>query len=176
LAFINIVLHREEPAMKSRRHAVIVTGIVAAVLLIPVLIWSGKRATDTATGEAAVKLPEISTVGPEMTPYVLTPAEREKLKLPAFSSPTPVDYPSKPELKAVVGSTGPYPGMTPAELEKLAAWRSRPAQGMASGIPTAPLREPKEISTFEIVPRAPGIEGMTPVERAKLEAYSKERK
>lgn len=162
--------------MKSRKRAVILTGIVAVVLLVPALIWSGKRATDAATRDADVKLPEISTVGPEMTPYILTPAEREKLKLPAFSSPIPFDDLHKAEPKAVVGSVGPYAGMTPAELDKLAAWRARPQQGMASGTPTAPLRETKPVSTIEIVPRAPGIEGMTPAERAKLEAYLKERK
>ena len=162
--------------MKSRRRVVTLTGIVAAMLLVPALIWSGKRATDAATRDADDKLPEISTVGPEMTPYVLTAAEREKLKLPAFSSPIPFDYLHKTEPTAVVGSVGPYPGMTPAELEKLAAWQARSPHGMASGTPTAPLRETKPVSTIEIVPRAPGIEGMTPAERAKLEAYLEERK
>ena len=162
--------------MKSRRHAVIVTGIVAAVLLVPALIWSGKRAADTATREAAVKLPEMSTVGPEMTPYVLTPLEREKLNLPAFSSPIPFDYRSNAEPKSVVGSQGPYPGMTPAELKKLAAWQARTREETANGVRQTVLRGREPISTIEIVPRTPGIEGMNPAERAKLEAYSKERK
>ena len=164
--------------MKSRRHAVIVAGVVALVLLVPALIWSGMRATDAATREAEIKLPEVSTVGPEMIPYVLTPAEREKLKLPAFWSPIPLDYVSKPEPKPVVGSQAPYPGMTQAELDKLAAWQARLREQAESGVPQAAQapRERQPVSTIELVPRAPGIEGMTPAERAKLEAYLKERK
>ena len=160
--------------MKSRRRVVTLTGIVAAVLLVPALIWSGKRATDAATRDADVKLPEISTVGPEMTPYVLTPAEREKLKLPAFSSPIPLKdlYEVRPE--SATGNHGPYPGMTPAELEKLAAWRARVQAGTVDRVPNTVLPRREAISTFDIVPRAPGIEGMTPLERAKAEAYSKE--
>ena len=58
--------------------------------------------------------------------------------------------------------------MTPAELEKLAAWQAH-ASGLGAEAArrrrSSPEREP--ISTIEIVPRAPGIEGMTPAERAK---------
>ena len=160
--------------MKSRKHAVILAGLVAVVLVVPVLLWSGKRATDTAAREAAVKLPEMSTVGPEMTPYVLTPAEREKLKLSAFSSSIPLDYLYEAGPKAVVGSRGPYPGMTPAELEKLAAWQARLQAGTVDGAAKTILPEKEPISTMEIIPRAPGIEGMTPAERAKAETYSRE--
>jgi hypothetical protein len=174
--FFDIVLNREEPAMNSRRRTVILMGIAALVLLVPALIWSGKRATDTAATEAAVKLPEMSTVGPEMVPYVLTPLEREKLRLPAYSSTMPFDYLHDTRPTAVVGSKGPYPGMTRAELEKLAAWQARSYQEMAIGTPNALVREREPISTIEDVPRAPGIEGMTPAEKAKLEAYLKERR
>jgi hypothetical protein len=38
------------------------------------------------------------------------------------------------------------------------------------------IEKQKPASTIEIVPRAPGIEGMTPEERAKLDAYLKSRK
>jgi hypothetical protein len=147
---------------------------IVGVILAPVIIWSGKPATETATRDAAMKLPEVSTVGPEITPYELTPLERRKLALPAFSSPIPLDYLYESLPSAVVKSERPRPGMTPAELEKLAAWRARVQAGTTDGTPRMILREKGPISTIEIVPRAPGIEGMTPAERAKLEEYSKE--
>lgn len=147
---------------------------MAGLTLAPAILWSGRQAIDPGTRTAAVKLPEVSTIGPEMTPYVLTPWEREKLTLPAFSTPIPLDYLSDALPSVVAGSQGPYPGMTRAELEKLAAWRARTWEGTASGTPETVSHERKSISTIEIVPRAPGIEGMTPAERAKLEAYAKE--
>jgi len=162
--------------MKSKVFQWAIVVVIVGVVLAPAIIWSGKRAIDTATRESAVKLPEMSTIGQEMTPYVLTPAEREKLKLPAFSSPIPFDHLYEAGPKAVVGSVGPYPGMTPTELEKLAAWKARTREETANGVPQKTLREREPISTIEIVPRAPGIEGMTAAERAKLEAYFKERK
>jgi hypothetical protein len=143
-------------------------------ILTPAIIWGGRRAIDTATREAAVKLPEISTIGPEMTPYVLTPAEREKLGLPAFSSSIPLDYLYEAGPKALVSSRGPYPGMTPAELEKLAAWRARVRELGVSGTPRVTTPEGEPVSTIEMVPREPGIEGLTPAEKAKLEAHLRE--
>lgn len=159
--------------MKRRRHAVVVTGIVAAVLLVPALIWSGKRAISAETRDATLKLPEVSTVGAEMIPYVLTPGERAKLALPANARTIPLEHLYDTRPGAGAKNVGPYHGMTPAELEKLAAWRARVRDLTASGVPGAmsPPREP--VSTIEIVPRAPGIEGMTPLEKAKLEAYLK---
>jgi hypothetical protein len=119
----DIAFQREGPAMKTRKHAFILTGLVAAVLLVPALIWSGRRTVDTATRSAAVKLPEVSTVGPEMTPYVLAPPERDKLRLPAYSPPSSFDFPYATPQPTIVTGEGPYTGMTPAELEKLAALR-----------------------------------------------------
>lgn len=160
--------------MKSRIFQLAIGAAIVGMVLAPAVIWSGKQTIGSTTREAAVKLPEVSTIGPEMTPYVLTPAEREKLKLPAFSSSIPLDYLYEAGPKAVAGSRGPYPGMTPAELDKLAAWQARTWDGTVAGMPKTIVRDREPISTIGIVPRAPGIEGMTPVERAKLEAYAKE--
>lgn len=160
--------------MKNRVFQLAIGAVIVGGVLAPAILWSGKPAIGTAPREAAVKLPEISTVGPEMTPYVLTPAEREKLKLPAFSSPIPLDYLYEAGPKAAVGSRGQYPGMTPAELDKLAVWRARVQAGTAESAPKTVLPPGEPISMFDPVPRAPGIEGMTPAERAKAEAYSKE--
>lgn len=160
--------------MKPRRHAVVVTGIVTAVLLVPALIWSGKLSIGAETRDAHVKLPEVSTVGPEMIPYVLTQAERTKFAVPACESAIPLEHLYDTRPKAVVKSVGPYPGPTPAEVEKLAAWQARVREMAVGGGPmiTTPEREP--VSTIEMVPRAPGIEGLTPAERAKLDAYLRE--
>ena len=70
--------------------------------------------------------------------------------------------------KAKMGSEGPYPGMTPAELDKLAQRKQAPHNT------TLVTREKKQpVSTIENIPRVRGIEGLTPQERAKLEAYLK---
>lgn len=110
--------------MKPRKRAFVLAGLSTALLLAPVLIWSGKRIVDTTIGGTSAKLPEVSTVGPETAPYVLTPLEREKLALPAYSSPSSLDIPDTSPIPAVVAGDGPYEGMTQAELDKLAAWRS----------------------------------------------------
>lgn len=160
--------------MKRKILRCAIGAAIVGVVLAPAILWSGRSAIDTAARDTAVKLLEISTVGPETTPYVLTPAEREKLKLPAFSSPTPLDllYDARP--KAVVGNERPYPGMTPAELEKLAAWRARVQAGTVDSAPKTIDFPRKPISMFDIVPRAPGIEGMTPAEKVKAKTYSQE--
>ena len=160
--------------MRSALVRLVIGAAVVGLILVPAVLWSGKRAVDSATREAAVKLPEFSTVSPELTPYVLTPLEWEKLDLPAFSSPIPPEYLRQAEPGVVVGGKGPYPGMTEAELEKVAAWRDRMQEGTDDGTQEASPASKAPISTIENVPRAPGIEGMTPAERAKLEAYAKE--
>ena len=159
--------------MRPRRHAV-VGGIVAAVLLVPALMWSGIRSFGAEARNAFVKLPEVSTIGPETIPYVLTPAEREKLALPAIVSAIPLEHLYDAWPKSVLGSEQPYTGMTPAELEKFAGWQAHVRELAASCTPrvTTPPKEP--VSTIEVVPRVPGIEGMTPQEKAKLEAYVRE--
>lgn len=162
--------------MRSRRHAFVVTGIVMTVLLVPALIWSGKRSIDGATRETAVKLPEVSTIGAEIKPYVLTPLERGKLALPVYSGLAPFDQADGVEPQATIGNEGPYPGMTSAELDKLAEWRTGSLKASTSGTPTEGLRRGEPVSTIEIVPRAPGVEGLTPQEKAKLEAHIKEKK
>jgi len=160
--------------MRNRVVQLAIGAAIVGAVLTPAVIWGGRRTIGTTTMEAVVKLPEISTIGPEMTPYALTPWEREKLTLPAFSSPIPLDYLSEALPSVVVRGQGRYPGMTRAELDKLAAWRARTWEGTASGTPESVSHERNSISTIEMVPRAPGIEGMTPAERAKLEAYAKE--
>jgi hypothetical protein len=156
--------------MKQRRHVLVVTGIVTILLLVPALIWSGKRAISAETRDATLKLPEVSTVGAEMKPYVLTPGERAKFASAACESAIPLEYLYDREAKAIVKSEESYPGMTPAEIEKLAAWRARAMKSTANGAPTVMMPERQPLSTIEIVPRRPGIEGLTPAEKAKLEA------
>ena len=158
--------------MRNRLVRVAVGAAILGAIVTPAILWSGKQTTDAATREATAKLPEISTVGTEMQPYVLTPAEREKLKLPAFSPPTSSAFPPEAKRSTIVRSEGPYPGMTPAELEKLASWQARGWDETLSSAPSAIHELAKPVPTFDIVPRAPGIEGMTPAERAKLEAYA----
>ena len=160
--------------MRSRVVRLATVVGIAVVILAPVIIWGGKRATDTATREAAAKRPEVSTIGPEMLPYVLTPAEREKFNLPACESAVPLERLYDRGARATVESEGPYTGMMPAELEKLAAWEARVRELAGSGKPALAAPEKKPMSTIEIVPRAPGIEGLTPAEKAKLEANLRE--
>ena len=160
--------------MRNRLVRVAVGAAILGAIVTPAILWSGKQTTDAATREATAKLPEISTVGTEMQPYVLTPAEREKLKLPAFWSPSTSDFPHEAKRGVIVRSEGPYPGMTPAELEKLAACQARGWDGTLSSAPKTIHELPGPVPTFGNVPRAPGIEGMTPAERAKLEAYANE--
>lgn len=110
--------------MKTPKRVLVLAGLIAVVLLVPALIWSGKRVIDITAGAGSVKLPEVSTVGPEMMPYALTPLEREKLTSPVYPPPSFLDTLDPNPLPAVVAGDGPYDGMTQAELDKLAAWRS----------------------------------------------------
>jgi hypothetical protein len=160
--------------MRSRVFPLATVAAIAVLILAPAIIWGGRRASDNATREAAVKVPEVSTIGPEMVPYVPTPAEREKLNWPACGSAVPLEHLYDRGARTIVKSEGPYPGMTPAELEKLAAWQARVREfgGTGASTMTRPPREP--VSTIEMIPREPGIEGLTPAEKAKLEAYLKE--
>jgi hypothetical protein len=116
--------HRKESAMKTPKRVLVLAGLIAVVLLVPALIWSGKQVIDITSGAGSVKLPEVSTVGPEMMPYVLTPLEREKLTSPVYPLPSSLDTPASNVLPAIVTGDGPYEGMTQAELDKLAVWRS----------------------------------------------------
>jgi hypothetical protein len=164
--------------MQRNKRRWIVAVLVAAVLLVPAIIWSGMqqdaaRPAQPTMPKGISKMPEVVTVGPEMKPYVMTAAEQSKLSQP-ISSPLilddlmRMDAPDAPDVP--IRNEGPYPGMTPAELEKLARWRE-------SAQPTqpAPTETTEPVATIEPVPRARGIEGLTPQERAKLEAYLKGR-
>jgi len=63
--------------------------------------------------------------------------------------------------RATVESEGPYTGMTPAEIEKLAAWKRASESSRERQADVGRAGE-ETMSTIEIVPRAPGIEGLTP--------------
>ncbi|UCH84271.1 MAG: hypothetical protein JSW50_00870, partial [Candidatus Latescibacterota bacterium] len=136
------------------------------LLLAPALIWSNKHASRTAVGDAPVKLPPASTIGPELQPYTPTQLEADKLMRHTSLAPPPRHTRGLPKLNSRPRQPQ-YLGMTPAELEKLAECRRNSPTG-----PIGATREvPDEWSTIEDVPRIPGAGGLTPGERAKLEYY-----
>ena len=157
--------------MQGHRRRLIVATVIAAVLLVPAIIWSGMQQSDARAPKGVSKIPEVATIGPAMTPYVMTAQEIEKLSLPAWSPPILMDIMRVEEPKSTIGSEGPYPGMTQAELDKLAQWRA----STRSTDQAATTEQQKPFSTIVNVPRARGIEGLTPQERAKLQAYLKSR-
>jgi hypothetical protein len=156
--------------MRSCKSRWIVTSAFVLVLLVPALIWGGKRTIDTVVRDGSVKMPEVSTIGPEMTPYRLTPLEIQKLEQPVVEPSLPGSGVGPLQPETTIGSTGPYTGMTPAELEKLA--RSRTTSGQR---PRAMEDTKMPVSTIEATYRSPGVEGLTPEERTKLEAYLESR-
>lgn len=155
--------------MQNHRRRLLIPAVIAAVLLVPAIIWSGMQQGDATTPKGMTKIVDVKTVGPVMTPYVMTAQEKAKTAMPVWTAPDPMDNTRTVEPKSTIGSKGPYPGMTQAELDKLAEWRASPAP-VNPAIPT-PQKEPK--STIVTVTRPPGIDGLTPQERAKLEAYLK---
>jgi hypothetical protein len=148
------------PIFERRR---IPAMILAAAIFASAAIWIG---LGHAGDDGTMKLPAISTIGPEMNPYVLTPLEREKRLLPVTVSPAPIDIAHIGTAAQSDVPAGPYQGMTPAELSKLERWENEPRRPQRSAPETV-----EAFSTIENVPRAPGIEGLTSRERAKLEAY-----
>ena len=147
-------------------------ALIGVLLLAPVLISGGGHALDAAALSAGVKMPEVSTIGPEMQPYQMTPGEIDKLKLHATTDAAPTDVRRPGVSPSPRALDGAYTGMTPAEIDKLARWREARAgtdMPMREGPSVAPAK-------FESLPRAPGIEGLTPAERAKLETYLKSRR
>ena len=158
--------------MKRLHQRFMTFGLGVLMLLTPVLISGDEQPLDAAELSGAVKMLEVSTVGPQMLPYQMTPGEIDKLKHHAAANPSPatVGRPTAPPVPQPLDQS--YTGMTPAELDKLARWRE------ANPDTDMPMREgpSEQPATFTSVPRAAGIEGMTPDERAKLEAYLKLRR
>lgn len=149
--------------MRYNKQRSVIAVIVGVVLLVPAIIWSGMR---QGNQRVAVKMPDVSTVGPEMKPYILTASEREKLRSPVTVPTAAMDLSSFAMVANPEAGTSQGTGMTHAELDKLAQRRNAPRQKELY-MPN----KSKPFATIENIPRAPGIEGLTPQERAKLEAH-----
>jgi hypothetical protein len=143
--------------------------VIATVLLVPAIIWSGMIQGGTRTPKDTSKIPGIETAGPDMTPYVMTAQERAKTQMPAWNPPDGAGMPLETEPRSTIGSTGPYPGMTQAELDKFAQWQAS-AKSLRPGTAT---QQTEPFATIENIPRPPDVDGLTPQERAKLAAYLK---
>ena len=91
--------------------------IVAAVLLVPAIIWIG---LGYAGDPNSVKLPAVSTIGPEMKPYVLTALEKEKRLLPVTTRSVPMEFINVGTDSEPIIKRDPKAGMTQAERDKLA--------------------------------------------------------
>ena len=157
--------------MQGHRRRLIIPAVIAVVLLVPAIIWSGMQQDGATAPTGVTKMVDVKTAGPEMTPYVMTAQERAKLETPVLNTPVFDDITRRVEPKSTIGGSGPYTGMTQAELDKLA--RLHELTGRDHPAITTAEKEP--VSTIEYVPRPPGIDGLTPQERAKLEAYLKNR-
>jgi hypothetical protein len=146
----------------------IIVTIVIAVFLVPVIIWSGLgHAGDSGTA----KMPAVSTIGPEMTPYVLTALEKEKRLLPVTTPSVPMVFMNAETVTKPSGNKRPNEGMTQAERDKLDRWKQTHRHIQKS---TQEKAEP--FSTIENIPRSRGIEGLKPQERTKLETYLESQK
>ena len=73
--------------MRYNKQQLIIVTIVVAVLLVPAIIWIG---LGYAGNSSSAKMPAISTIGPEMNPYVLTALEKEKRLLPVTTPSSPM--------------------------------------------------------------------------------------
>ena len=165
-AMKNSTIHKGDPLMMSNRLRVVIAAMTVVLLLTPALIWSDKHTSRTVINNVSLKLPPASTIGPEQQSYSPTQLEQEKrLRHESFSSPSHHTR-GMPRLD-VTPKNAAYPGMTSAELEKLTRMRETP-----SNTQTPSSRQASDpTSTIEDVPRAPGIEGLTARERAKLEDH-----
>jgi hypothetical protein len=152
--------------LRTKLSRIMVCALIAC-LVIPALIHGTKRGGDATHNNPHVKLPPMLTIGPEADPYELSQREREKLQL------VTQDYgiPPRPKYEnmATITPTGEYTGMTDAELEKL-------QQVHRVKTNPVPLPGKESITTIKLIPRPPGIEGMTEAEKAKLEAWKKARR
>jgi hypothetical protein len=161
--------------MRKTLFRVALAAAIACVVLAPALIWSGQR-PQTALDEPGVfKEPPVFTVGPPMTAKELAAREQEKLLSIAqgewwCEEYTPRSEQTSPPPEVTRGTAAGYTGLTPAELEKLAAFENRPPESIQ--YKPGPLDPKKEdrVLRFDAPLRPPGEEGLTPNERAKLEA------
>jgi len=169
--------------MQRRLFRVAIGTTIACVVLAPALIGSGQR-SQPAKGVAGEdfsfsKEPPVFTVGPPMTAEALAARETEKrLSLPEAearareytigSSSAGNRPPLVPADRTPPGGAG-GPSLTPAELQKLAAIRSGASDPREDRNTWPKKREPKP-EKIDVPLRPPGAEGLTPEERAKLEA------
>jgi hypothetical protein len=169
--------------MQRRLFRIAVGTAIVCVVLAPALIWSGQwsQPTNSVAGEDFVfsKQPPVFTVGPPMTAEALAVREMEKrLSLPDAEARTG-EYilgngspghrlSHMPSDRTSRGSVG-VPSPTPAELRKLDAIRRGAFQPREdrNTWPPKPDVTPEQI---DVPLRPPGAEGLTPEERAKLEA------
>jgi hypothetical protein len=162
--------------MKTKLVRIALAAAIACVVLAPALIWSGQR-PQTALDEPGVfKEPPVFTVGPPMTPKELAAREQEKILSIAQGQWWSEAYAPRAQHRfPPADDTSPLPeteytGLTPAELEKLAAYKNRPTESLE--FTPGPLDPKKEdrVLRFDAPLRPLGEEGLTPSERAKLEA------
>jgi hypothetical protein len=169
------------------RVAIVVA--IVCVVLAPALIWSGQRPElpkePANVDQDVFKGPLFFTVGPPMTPEELAAREQEKFLSilegeararesleatrrfqtpPSDAPPEAIRFPEAPDLPA----TG-HPGLTAAELEKLAAIRSGALKPRGNPGVWGPKPEMK-LPTYDAPLRPLGFDGLTPEEKAKLEA------
>jgi hypothetical protein len=169
--------------MQRRLFRIAAGAAIACIVLAPALIWSGQRSQPTkdVTGEDLIfsKEPPVFTVGPPMTAAALAEREAEKrLSLPdaearareffiGSGSPAhrPPLVPADRTSSGIVGG----PSLTRAELQKLVAIR-RGASEPREDRSTWPNKREHKAEKIHIPLRPLGAEGLTPGERAKLEA------
>ena len=162
--------------MRKTLFRVALAAAIACVVLAPVLIWSGQR-PQTALDEPGVfKEPPVFTVGPPMTPKELAAREQEKILSIAQGRWWSEAYAPRAEHRfPPANDNSPLPeteytGLTPAELEKLAAYKNRPTESLEfTPGPLGPKKEDR-VLRFDAPLRPAGAEGLTPQERAKLAA------
>jgi len=162
--------------MRKPLFRVALAVAIACVVLAPALIWSGQRPQTGSDERGVFKEPPVFTVGPPMTPKELAAREQEKILSIAQGQWWSGEYVSPPERRFLdVPGTASLPkaehtGLTSAEIQKLAAFQNRPPESIE--YKPGPLDPKKEdrVLRFDAPLRPPGEEGLTPNERAKLEA------
>jgi hypothetical protein len=170
--------------MKRQLFHVAIAAAIVCVVLAPALIWSGQKPSAAGEDLNFYKLPPVFTVGPPMTAEELATREMEKrLSFPeaeawaeayAIEVDRPRVHPSNaPSRTEALGSMDhrsiDHPGLTPAELEKLVAIRSGALQ-FRDDRSTWPHKTDFKPEKPDLPLRPPGPEGLTPEEKAKLEA------
>lgn len=168
--------------MQRRLFRIAVGTAIACVVLAPALIGNGQRSqpANSVAGEDFVfpKEPPVFTVGPPMTAEALAARETEKRLSLAEAEARAREYvvgsnagnrpPQVPEDRTPAGGAG-VPSLTPTELQKLTAIRRGASEPREDRSAWPKKREPKP-EKIHIPLRPLGAEGLTPGERAKLEA------